>query len=135
MSVFAQAAESDPQQAETAAKLIFQDGYTKGVQKNNWAYALSDMQAASRLPNLSDAMTHQLNFWQGWSLFQLAIKEQAPGTLASAKATLPKFQQALKLFQNVGTYPQTAAKLDPKQLLSNTQTYIDIQQAIIKRGR
>jgi tetratricopeptide (TPR) repeat protein len=135
VNVFSAAAQNDPQQAETAAKLIFQDGYTKGVQKNDWAYALSDMQAAGRLPNLSDAMTHQLNFWQGWSLFQLAIKEQAPGTLASAKATLPKFQQALKLFQNVGTYPQTAAKLDPKQLLSNTQTYIDIQQAIIKRGR
>lgn len=128
-------AQADPQKAETAAKLVFQDGYTKGIQKNNWAYVLEDMKAAKRLPNLSDAMRHQLNFWHGWSLFQIGIKQQAPGTLASAKATLSKFQEALKLFNDVGDYPKTAAKLDPKQLRDNTQTYIDIQAAIIKRGR
>ncbi|HKI82468.1 MAG TPA: tetratricopeptide repeat protein, partial [Pseudodesulfovibrio sp.] len=128
-------AQADPQKAETAAKLVFQDGYTKGIQKNNWAYVLEDMKAAKRLPNLSDGMRHQLNFWHGWSLFQIGIKQQAPGTLASAKATLSKFQEALKLFNDVGDYPKTAAKLDPKQLRDNTQTYIDIQAAIIKRGR
>jgi tetratricopeptide (TPR) repeat protein len=133
VKVLGDVAKQDPQQAETAAKLIFQDAYTNGVQKNKWDYAMDGLTAAKRLPNLSADMTHQLNFWHAWSLFQTALKEQEPSTLASAKATLPKFQEALKLFQQVGEYPKSV-KLDIGQMLNNTNTYIEIQQAIIKRG-
>jgi tetratricopeptide (TPR) repeat protein len=134
VKVLSTVARSDSSQARTAAQLIFGDAYTKGISKKNWDYAVTGLSAAERLPNLDVAMTHQLNFWHGWSLFQTGMEEQKPGTVASAKASLPKFQEALRLFQNVGDYPRTAAKLDPKQLLDNTNTYIDIQKAIIKRG-
>ncbi|MCG6987416.1 MAG: tetratricopeptide repeat protein [Gemmatimonadetes bacterium] len=134
VKVLSTVAQGDSAQARTAAQLIFGDAYTKGVSKKNWSYAITELTAAARLPNLDAGMTHQLNFWHGWSLFQTGMEEQKPGTVASAKASLPKFEEALKLFQNVGDYPRTAAKLDPKKLLDNTNTYIDIQKAIIKRG-
>jgi tetratricopeptide (TPR) repeat protein len=134
VKVLTSVAQSDSAQAHTAAQLIFNDAYTKGVSKKDWSYAIAGLTAAKRLPNLDVAMTHQLNFWHGWSLFQTGMEKQKPGTVASAKAALPNFEAALKLFQNVGNYPRTAAKLDPKQLLDNTNTYIDIQKAIIKRG-
>ena len=79
-------------------------------------------------------MMHQLNFWHGYSLLQAAIPEQQPNTLQSAQATLPKFRQSLQLLQNVGSYPASVS-VDISTLLENVGTYIEIQDAIIKRGR
>ena len=127
-------AAGDPQQAETAARMIFADAYQNGVQKERYDYASANLAAAKQLPNLSQSMRQQLNFWQGYAIFQGAVKAQAPQTLESARNTLPKFQQALQLFQQSGTYPSTV-NVNIDQLMTNANTYIEIQEAIIKRGR
>ncbi|MGD8320092.1 MAG: tetratricopeptide repeat protein [Gemmatimonadota bacterium] len=134
VKALSEVATADPSQAEAAARLIFADGYTKGVQKNNYDYASSTFSAAKSLPNLSAGMNNQLNFWQGYAIFQGAVEEQKPATLATAKSTLPKFQQALKLLQQAGDYPKTV-NINMDQLLNNVNTYIEIQEAIVKRGR
>jgi tetratricopeptide (TPR) repeat protein len=121
-------------QADQAAQMIFVDAYTNGVQKSRYDYAAKGLDAAKSLSNLSAAMQHQLTFWQAYSLYQGAISDQKPQTLKSAKATLPRFEQALELLKHVGDYPKSV-KVDLKQLVDNLGTYVDIQKAIIKRGR
>jgi len=134
VAVLQSSAAEDPERADQAARLIFADGYSKGVQKNDYGYAVRVFTAAKELPNLKPEMANQLNFWHGYALFQGAVKEQEGQTLQTAQSTLPKFQQALRLFGQVGNYPRSV-NVDISQLQGNTQTYIEIQEAIIKRGR
>ncbi len=51
-----------------------------------------------------------------------------------ARSTLPKFQQALRLLNDIGDYPSTV-NVEIRQQLEAAQTYIEIQEAIIRRGR
>jgi hypothetical protein len=125
----------DSDQADVAARLIFADAYANGVQKNQYNYAISGISAAKQLPDLGSMMMSQLNFWHAYSLYQGGVKEQEPQTLATAQATLPKFQQALRLFAQAEEYAASQPSITIEQFLNNTNTYIEIQDAIIKRGR
>ncbi len=127
-------ATADPTQADGAARMLFADAYAKGVQKSNYDYAVKVIAAAKGIPGIGTPLMQQLNFWHGYSLYQGALEEQKPSTLATAKATLPKFQQALKLLQQVGDYPKTV-NVNMEQFMTGVNTYIEIQEAIIKRGR
>ena len=89
--------------------------------------------AAKELDSLSPEILHQLNFWLGYSILRAAILEQEPRTLEVARTTLPKFQQALELLSDVGEYPSTV-NVDVQQQREAVQTYIVIQEAIIRRG-
>jgi hypothetical protein len=92
------------------------------------------MTAAGRLPNLSDEMTHQLDFWHGFSIYQAVIPEQEALTLETANATLPRFQEVLQLLANTGEYAATV-DVDFPQLLENVRMFIEIQETVIRRGR
>jgi tetratricopeptide (TPR) repeat protein len=133
VNILSQAAAGNPQQAEQAGRLIFNEAYTNGYQKDNYAYAIEGMAAAKQLPDLPQPLINQLNFWHGFALYQQAVKEQEPQTLQSAQTTLPKFQEAQRLLQNSGDYPSTV-NVNLQQLLGNANTYIEIHDAIIKRG-
>ncbi|MDH3271113.1 MAG: tetratricopeptide repeat protein [Gemmatimonadota bacterium] len=134
VAVLSRSAQNDPQRAEQAARMIFAEAYQNGNQKDNYQYAATGMAAAKELPNLSAEMTAQLNFWHGYSLYQMAVAEQEPQTLATAQSALPKFNQAVQLLRQSGNYP-SSVNVNLQQLLENAQTYIEIQDAIIKRGR
>jgi len=129
-------AAADPQQAEIAARLIFNDAYAKGVQKKNFTYAANGLGAALTLPNLAPRMVAQLTFWQGYSIYQSAYLDQGPNTVATAKSTLPRFQKALQLLQKpgVGDYAKSV-NVNITEMIDNVKTFIDIQEKIIKRGR
>ena len=132
--VLTREAQKGEQQADQAARLFFNEGYTQGHQQNDFAYSIRNMSAAKQLPNVSATMRNQLNFWHGFGLYSQALAEQEPQTLASAQATLPKFRQALELFNQSGGYP-ASVNVNMTQLLEATNTYIEIQDAIIRRGR
>jgi tetratricopeptide (TPR) repeat protein len=134
VAVLKEAAAGNPEQTEKAARMIFADAYQKGYQKKRYQYAITGMTAAKELPDLSQEMINQLNFWHGFSLYQIAVIEQGPQTLATAKATLPKFQRAMALLRDSGNYSKTV-NVPLGQLLENANTYVEIQEAIIKRGR
>ena len=91
------------------------------------------MTLAKELPGLSDEMTSQLNFWHGFSIYQSAVAEQEPQTLNSAQSTLPKFRAAMQLLGQSGDYPSTV-NVNLTQVMENLTTYVEIQEAIIKRG-
>jgi tetratricopeptide (TPR) repeat protein len=135
VAVLKDAVAGNPSQADMAARLVFADAYANGVQKERYAYAVTGIVAARQLPNLSSAMTSQLNFWHAYSLYTGGVKEQEPNTLATAQATLPRFQEAIRLFQQAKEYADSQPSITLSQFLTNAQTYVEIQEAIIKRGR
>jgi hypothetical protein len=62
--------------------------------------------------------------------------QQEPQTLETAQATLPRFREALRLIQSCGDYAQrNNLESNRQELLTATNTYIEIQDAIIRRGR
>lgn len=135
VAVLREAVAGNPAQADVAARLIFADAYSNGVQKERFAYAITGIQAAKQLPDLPSMMLSQLNFWHAYSLYTGGVKEQEPQTLAVAQATLPKFQEAIRLFNQAKEYADSQPSINLSQFLNNTQTYVEIQEAIIKRGR
>lgn len=122
---------------EQMAQILFGDAFRKGLDPKNdnrsLAYALSGIAAAKGF-EVGSELKAQLDFWHGYALFQRGLAQQAPNTLASAQASLPSFQQAVPLLQAGASYaPQVG--VDPNQIIQATNQYIEIQQAIIKRGR
>ena len=134
LPVLTRVAQQGEQQADQAARLFFNEGYTNGHQQNDYAYSIRGMSAAKQLPNVSATMLSQLNFWHGFSLYSQAVAEQENQTLANAQLTLPKFREALTLFNSSGSYP-ASVNVNLAQLVEATNTYVEIQDAIIRRGR
>ena len=131
--VLKDAVAANPAQAEQAARMVFNDAYQKGYQEKEYPYAIAGMTMAKELPGLSEGLMSQLNFWHGFSIYQAAVVEQEPQTLGSARSTLPKFQEAMGLLGQSGDYPGSV-NVNLTQVLENLSTYVEIQEAIIKRG-
>ncbi|MHB1194006.1 MAG: tetratricopeptide repeat protein [Longimicrobiales bacterium] len=120
---------------DLAAGLLFADAYANGINRQRYSYAITGIGAAKQIPNASSKMTSQLNFWHAFALYMGAVAEQEPQTLETARATLPKFQQAIQIFPLAREYAATQQSINLNQFLTNAQTYVEIQEAIIKRGR
>lgn len=133
VEVLKAASAGNPAQAEQAARMIFADAYQNGYQQDRFQYAITGMSAAKELPGVSEDLTNQLNFWHGFSIYQMAVKEQETQTLATAQSSLPKFRQAMGLLQQAGDYP-SSVNVNMTQLMENANTFVEIQEAIIKRG-
>jgi predicted Zn-dependent protease len=125
--------EAEPDRADMAARLVLSNAHTQGVQQERYDYAIAALEAAREIPGVSQGTMHELDFWLGYSILRGASVEQEPRTLATAQATLPKFRRVLALLQNVGDYP-ASVRVDINELRANVQTYIEIQDAIIRRG-
>jgi len=130
------AVESGEVEADVAARLLLADAHSKGVQQENFDYAIQGLSTAKDFP-VSERAQAELNFWHGYALYQQAVSQQEPQTVETAEATLPKFQQALQLFQASTAYVENQNSISPQQLQkfqSAAQQYIEIQEAIIERG-
>lgn len=135
--VFNRAIERGEQSVDRVAYQIWVNAYQTGIAPDtkNWDYAVRVMGLARRF-DTSQEMTEQINFWLGYAIFNQAVGRQEAQTLETAQATLPRFQEALRLIQNAASY---AARQNlegtRQQLIGNVNTYIEIQEAIIRRGR
>jgi hypothetical protein len=127
------AGNASPEEAVEVARLIFDQAYTFGHQRRDFEYAIRGFTAAKRLVPAGDALYEQLSFWHGFALYSDAVELQAAQTLATAQATLPLFEEARDLFASAGAYPSTI-NVNMPQLLDATDTYIEIQQAVIRRA-
>lgn len=120
---------------DVAAQLLFADAYANGIAKQRYGYGIQGISAAKQIPNVTSKMTSQLHFWHAFAIYMGAVAESEPQTLATARSTLPQFQQAMQLFPLAREYAATQASINLLQFMTNAQTYIEIQEAIIKRGR
>lgn len=122
--------------ADQAANMIFANAHTKYIApaQKNYPRFITVIQWAKEF-EVSDMARQTYDFWHGYSIFQDAITKQEPSTLQTAEATLPLFQQALGLFRGAKGYMDSQASIDFTQFVENSGVYIEIQEAIIKRGR
>ena len=117
-----------------AFNTVFARAYQDRFQKGQLDAAYDLLQAAGALAvEQNDKLTR--NFWMGYILFQQAQKVHAPMTAASAKKAKPLFERALELFQAARGYEKIHASADVPKLIENTQRFIEIEDALIKRGR
>jgi tetratricopeptide (TPR) repeat protein len=126
--------QQNPEQADQAGRILFADAYQNGYQKNEYGYAIRGFNLAKQLPGLSENLTRQLNFWHGFALYSQTFPQADAQTLASANETQPKFQEVIRLLSDVRPYTQ-ANNINLDQILAATQQYIDINDALIRRGR
>ena len=132
-----EAVEKGEQNADAMANLVFATAHRKGVGTEDWNFALRLIGLAKMFEaEVSEAIRGQLDFWHAYSLYQQSIEQEKPQTLETAQRTLPKFQQAARLFAlpRVAAYAQ-AQSIGLQQFRDATQQYIEIEEAIIQRGR
>ncbi len=128
---------------DTIARIIFGDAYNKGIapERKNWAYALEGIVAANGFEGLSAASTMEYNFWHGYILYNQGIAACRCGpeaaarasTVATAQTALPMFRQARQLMGGASAYAQERG-INLQQMLSGADQYIEMQDAIIRRG-
>jgi tetratricopeptide (TPR) repeat protein len=129
------AVDRGEQTVDAVARLLFANAVNEGIQKQNLPYAIQVLRVAKQFET-SDMTRQELDFWLGYALFQSARAQQEPNTLETAQATLPKFQEVLRLMQGCAGYAQRNNRESNRQeLLTATGTFIEIQEAIIKRGK
>lgn len=130
------AIESGEQTADQVANVIFGDAHSNGIRENrDLDYGIRQLEMAKSTLEVSQEWRQQLDFWHGYAVFQRAIQRQAPSTVQSAQATLPEFRRAKELLQAGRPYVQRTniiPNLD--EFIGNVDTYIEIQDAIIRRG-
>ena len=115
------------------ARLIFADAHSIGTQQEDWNRAIQYLGAAKNF-DVSQQQKEELDFWHGYFLMQQARAQQEPQTVETARATLPKFQQAKQLFQAARAYGERRPGVRIPELLDATNTFIEIQEAIIQRA-
>ncbi len=127
-------ASRQPNQANQAANLVWADGYRKGYQQDNYQYAIRSFNLAKAIPGVGQDMMRQINFWHGFSLYSMTFPQADAQTLASAQATQPRFREVMQLLADTRPYAQ-ANNINIDQILAATQQYIEINDALIERGR
>lgn len=128
------AVERGEQPSDVVANLLLAHAHSKGVQPQNFQYALDVLEHAYDF-EVGDRMKAQLDFWNGFSLYKRAETIQQPQTLETAERTLPMFQRARDLLQASAPYANEQPSIPLQQFLNAAGQYIEIQEAIIKRGR
>ena len=120
-------------EAQQIAQQIFAQAYQVGFQRLDYPYAIRGFAAAKQLPGLSAERVSMLDFWHGFSVYRLAESDADRQTLESAQLTLPMFREAEALMESTGEYA-AANNLNLEQILRATRLYIQIQEALIRRG-
>jgi tetratricopeptide (TPR) repeat protein len=135
MPVFREAIQRGEQSPDAVVNLLFSNGYNDGVRAENWDYGIRVIRLTQEF-DASPEIAQRSLFWLGYSLYRRASVQQEPQTLETASATLPQFQQALGYLREAASYAQANnLEGDRQNLLNATNTYIEIQEAIIRRGR
>jgi tetratricopeptide (TPR) repeat protein len=126
-----QAGNIDP---SDAFAIIFRHAYQDNFQKGRLdrAYSLLDEAGPLAVEN-EDKLTR--NFWRGYILYQQAQQVGEPMNADAARKAKPMFERALELFQAARGYEKIHASADVPKLIDATQRFIEIQEALIKRGR
>lgn len=123
--------EITPQQADVLAQKIAVAGFAK-ARAGQHQDALRDYEVANEFANSPTAKS-LIAYMKGYSIYTIALEREKPENLASAQATLPMFQQVLQLMNAAAGNAQV--DVSRREIITAANTYIEIQQAIIKRGR
>ncbi len=132
---FAQAAERGEQPADVLATQIFGYGYNTLDQGQGDLNGAVQAYNVARELDISPALRSQINFFHGYARYRQAEAANAPNTVQSAQASLPVFREALNMFNQAGDYGRANPGSNLGQFIEGTNTFIQIQEGIIARGR
>lgn len=122
--------------ADQAANMIFSHAYATNIQPTQKNYArFIDLIRQAKEFEVTTQTREQFDFWHAYSLYNRGMALGSPETLESANRSLPMFQQALTLFRGSKGYADRTPSINYQQFIEATGTYVEIQEAIIKRGR
>lgn len=128
-----QSVDAGELEAPRAFQTVFAYAFNEKYQKEQFDEALQMFEAAGPLavaPN--DVLAR--NFWRGYILFQQGQKAHAPMTPESARKAKPLFDRALALLKEAQGYERIQPSADVPKFIDAAQRFIDIQEALIKRG-
>ncbi len=135
-TAFSAAVEAGEITADQAARSFLAIGVNDKYQKKDYDGALPYLRAALDLAQdpENQGMAH---FYIGYILYVQGEQVQAPSTAASAQKALPIFQQSRDHLQKAKPFADTNASVanSLRQLLTNVDQFIEIQELLIKRGR
>ena len=120
---------------DQAANMIFSFAYSNYVQPQEKNYSrFIELVLLAKEFEVGLEAREQYDFWHGYSIFTLAIEAQTAEDVAGANRSLPMFRQALGLFQEGKGYADRTASIEYQVYVDNANTYIEIQDAIIRRA-
>ena len=121
-------------QPQDAFNTVFAHAYNEEFQNGNLDAAFGLLDAAGPV---AETREHTLarNFWRGYILYQQARGIHDGQTAAAAQRALPIFEQALEYFEAAQGYEQIHASADVPKFIDGTKQFIEIEQALIERGR
>jgi len=122
--------------ASSAARMIFGDAYSKGMQGDRGTvYTIEGIRLAKGF-DADQATTSMLNFFHGVARYQQGVAAAGPETLQSARASLPIFREARQLLEAGRGYASANDQMaNLNQFLEAAAQYIEIQELLIERGR
>jgi len=115
------------------ARSVLLYAYNEKFQKGDQMGALPYLDLVREM-NTTPQTRGLASYLGGFALLNHGRKVAEPETLQSARESLPIFQKARQYFLDARPYAE-ANRVDLSEPLSNVDTYIEIQEAIIKRGR
>ena len=128
---FEEAVETGEQDENTIANELFREGYQEGYQQAEWQYAIDVFETAREFDGEPSTM-QQIQFFQGFSLFELAMNVAEPETLESAQESLPMFQEARDVMAGAADWAEEEG-ISLAETLEAVDTYVEIQETIIER--
>lgn len=123
--------ELDERNADALAQKLIVTGYQQFGKAKRYDQAIVYYDAGREIAqtNYTKGMA---NFFHGYAIYDQAVAAQEAGSVASARRSLPMFQRARTLLEGAGGYTEQAkARGD---LLNAIQRYVEIQEALLKRG-
>jgi len=135
VSVLEAAVARGGESPDGACDVFFNHGYQEGVRKEKWSYAIQLLRAGLAF-GPTDEIRQRVSFYLGYAILRDASIRQEPRTKETARATLPMFQEARRLLVSAAGYARSQGGLegDRQDLLANVDLFIEIQEAILKRG-
>lgn len=137
LTVLIEAVEKGEQSADVIASMFFREAVSRGIEVDDWRYAMRLIEMAQTFESeLSERTRGQLDFYFAYSLFSQAVIDQKPENVQSANKSLPKFKEVTRLvgLSHVAAYGRANQQKLYQQLRDQTQQYIAIQDAVIRRG-
>ena len=120
---------------DQAANMIFSRAYAQNIQPAQKNYVrFIELITLAKDFDVSQQARETYDFWHAFSLYSRGVTLQAPETVETARRSLPMFQQALALFREGKGYADRTPSITFQQYIENCGVYIEIQEALIKRG-
>jgi tetratricopeptide (TPR) repeat protein len=116
----------------TLARMIAVTAFNEKAKAEQHADAIAMYEVAAGFAHDAES-TAMVSFFHGYSLMKQAIVAQEASTAESARRALPMFQRARAMIAAGEAYPGSASSR--ASLLKDIDTFIEIQDALIRRGR